>query len=628
MVAVLVLAICLALAPAAQANFLYVPPSEDLLFDADSQIDGDVEDRVGAPLASGAVNSGSATDLIIGSSRPIGSGDGSHVLFGPVGPLVDLRTASGYLLTTLNTGTDYTALDAGDVNGDGRADVLAGGPSAYGAGTVAQRNGAVYVSFGQDGTSDRNPEGPGDFDGFEINGAGPSDEAGSGVAAGDTNGDGLDDVIVGAEDENAVYVVFGKSNEIDVNLASLGSAGYKISPASPGARTGSSVASAGDVNLDGREDIIIGADAASNGGAAYLVFGKNNTTPLDLDTLGNGGYRIQGADSGDGAGAAVANAGDVNLDGRPDHVVGAPYAGDGVEGAAYVVFGKTTSGTVDLGALGSGGFEIAGAYPSDETGAAVSGGRDFNGDGRTDVVVGAPRATFNGRLYSGSGYVIYGKSAKKTVSLDGLDSNRGYRIDGPAPYAFAGEAVASVQSVTGAAGNDVVVGAPGNEANGRNSSGSVFVIEEGRGPGARSAGITDVELGTRTFVATAASGVTSAQANARRGPRLRYRLRRRATVTLRVHRILSGRRSGKPTGRQRCRKSTKALSAARRCHRLVLVGRKVIRHRTRGRKSTRVPTRLRGRRLKPGRYQLSVTARERNGREWGPAVARLRVKRK
>ena len=621
--------ICLGIAPAAHAQLLLVTPTEDLLFDADSQIDGDTSDSLGAPLTSGEVNSDTRGDLVAGGA------DGTRVLFGPLGPLVDIRTigSAGFLIddaaiTPVSLGHSVAA---GDVNGDGRDDVVAGhvGASPFGR-SIA---GTAFVVHGQDGSTTTNLDGPGAHFGFEIHGAGTQDQAGRSVAVADTNGDGLKDVIVGASGLSAAYVVFGKTNQTDVDLNALGTAGYKISPASGNCQTGSSVASAGDVNTDGREDILIGDQCADpNGsflsGAAYVVFGKANTTPVDLDTLGaSGGYHIEGADTGDRAGTAVANAGDVNNDDRPDQVIGAPSAGTGVEGAAYVVFGKATSSAVDLGALGSGGFVMSGAYPDDNTGVAVAGGRDFNADGRSDVVVGADLADFNGRTSSGSAYVVYGKSSRKTVSLGGLSSSRGYRIDGPATNAVAGRAVASALSVTSNIGNDVIVGAPGNEANGRNNSGSVFVIDEGPQAAFASAGLTSVRLVSQSLVSSARDerGVAAA----RRRAILRYRLRRRATVTLRLHRVLTGRRP-RTTGRQRCRKSTRSLQRARRrrCRRLVLMGRKIVRHRTRGRKSARLPTRLRGRKLKPGLYLLSVTARERNGREWGPAIARVRITRR
>ena len=109
--------------------------------------------------------------------------------------------------------------------------------------------------------------------------------------------------------------------------------------------TGFAVAVAGDVNGDGRADVLVGAPSADNNGrtdsgSAYVVFGKASTAPVDLAALGQAGFRIDGAAAGDAA--DVAGAGDVNGDGRPDVLVGAQRAdnnGRTNSGSAYVVYG-------------------------------------------------------------------------------------------------------------------------------------------------------------------------------------------------------------------------------------------------------------------------------------------------
>jgi hypothetical protein len=632
-VAIGLLTLALVAPAAARGQAISVPPSVDLLFDAGAQIDGaQPSDVLGNELAVGDMSGDGTTDIAASDVT------GVKVFFGPVPALLDARTigaGAGYAIEKQSLGVAAVeSVAAGDVNGDGKADVVFGMPGATPLGRSPSA-GHVEVVYGKSTTGTIDPT-QGSPQGFSIYGAGITDEAGAAVAVGDTNGDGLSDIIIGAPGDTSVFVVFGKAGTSDVDLNSLGSQGYQIDAAASGHETGASVANAGDVNGDGLTDILIGADEATVdgdalAGAAYVVHGKTNTLPVDLDTLGGGGYHIEAADAGDRAGAAVANAGDVNLDGRPDQLVGATLAGSGLEGAAYVVFGKTSSSTVELGALGSGGYALNGAFALENTGKSLAGDRDVNGDGRDDVLVGARVADNNGRTNSGSTYVVYGKGTTRAISLGGLTSSKGYRIDGPASGTQVGVATALSGNLFGSTlGSDVVLGAPNNSANGRASSGSVYVIDEGPATGAAgttgTAGIDNVNLGSRTFFSSApARGEASAS---QRRTVLRYRLRRPARVTLRLHRILSGRRSGRGE-RQRCRRSSRALRRARRrtCRRFVLAARRVIRHRTRGRKVVRLSGRIGGRRLRPGSYVLSITARERNGREWGPARTRIRVKR-
>jgi hypothetical protein len=309
---------------------------------------------------------------------------------------------------------------------------------------------------------------------IRVHGAAAKDLAGLAVAgAGDANGDGRSDVLVGARladnndrtDSGSAYLVFGQASPTLLDLASLGGAGYRIDGAGANHSAGLAVAGAGDVNGDGRADVLVGAPGADNNnrtfsGSAYLVFGKTDTTRIDLANIGGAGYRIDGAAAGDLAGIGVAGAGDVNGDGRADVVVGAFTADNNnrtFSGSAYLVFGKADTAAIDLASLGGAGYRIDGAAADDFAGRSVAGAGDVNGDGRADVLVGAAEADNNDRADSGSAYLVFGKTDTAAVDLANIGS-AGYRIDGATAGSRAG-VVAGAGDVNGDGRADVLVGA-------------------------------------------------------------------------------------------------------------------------------------------------------------------------
>ncbi len=232
---------------------------------------------------------------------------------------------------------------AGDINGDGFADLIVG---ALGADPLGDFSGASYVVFGKAGGFAANIDLStlDGSNGFKLSGAAAADSSGRSVAsAGDVNGDGFADLIVGAKyadshgaNSGASYVVFGKASGFAANLelSSLdGSTGFKLSGAATGDYSGRSVASAGDVNGDGIADLIVGVWGADphggKSGASYVVFGKAGgfAANIDLSTLdGSTGFTLSGAAANNQSGYSVASAGDVNGDGFADLIVGAPRA--------------------------------------------------------------------------------------------------------------------------------------------------------------------------------------------------------------------------------------------------------------------------------------------------------------
>ena len=288
---------------------------------------------------------------------------------------------------------------AGDVNADGYDDLLIGAPSAEN--NDRDFSGSAYVVFGGD-TAPLDLADLGNR-GFRIDGAAARDRSGSSVAgAGDVNGDGIDDLLIGAPDADnnghdgsgSAYVVFGGSTN-DVDLADLADRGFRIDGTEDYAQLGVSVAGAGDVNGDGFDDLLLGA-WGEYAGAAYVVFGGNDQS-LDLRDLGSRGFRIGGAFVNDMIGAAGTGTGtgDVNGDGYDDLLIGA------WPDSAYLVFGGS-SGSVDLKDPGDRGLRI------DRAGRKVAGPGDINRDGYADLVIVAHRTA----------YVVFGHPTA-SLTVDG-----------------------------------------------------------------------------------------------------------------------------------------------------------------------------------------------------------------
>ena len=417
-------------------------------------------------------------------------------------PLSSLDGSNGFRLDGVaeQDVSGWSISAAGDINGDGIDDVVIG---AYGADPNGNsQSGSSYVVFGQNSGFPETIElaSLDGSNGFRLDGVAEYDYSGLAVSgAGDVNGDGIDDVVIGAfgADPNGFYsgssyVLFGRKTSFAaaITLSSLdGSNGFRLDGAANYDRSGYAVSGAGDINGDGIDDLLIGSDGSDpNGslsGSSYVVFGQSSGFPetIELANLdGSNGFRLDGVAEYDYSGFAVSGAGDVNGDDIDDVVIGAYGAdpnGNSQSGSSYVVFGQSSGfpETIELASLdGSNGFRLDGVAEYDYSGLTVSGAGDVNGDGIDDVVIGAFGADPNG-FYSGSSYVLFGRktSFAAAITLSSLDGSNGFRLDGAANYDRSGYAVSGAGDINGDGIDDLLIGSDGSDPNG-SLSGSSYVV--------------------------------------------------------------------------------------------------------------------------------------------------------
>jgi FG-GAP repeat/RTX calcium-binding nonapeptide repeat (4 copies) len=406
--------------------------------------------------------------------------------------LSDLTGSNGFTINGVAPfdTSGYSVSDAGDINNDGIADIIIGAPGFTGSNPGATTTpGTSYVVFGTQAGFPANFELStlNGTNGFALKGVAADDFTGLSVSgAGDVNGDGKDDLIIGAFgadpngliDAGSSYVVFGSKSGFapSIDLATLnGINGFTINGMAAGDQLGSSVSGAGDVNGDGFADLSIGAPYADpNGlqdaGKTYVVFGSNQGFPtsLNVSTLnGNNGFTINGMAAGDELGVSVSAAGDVNGDSKDDLIVGAFGADpNGLEnaGQSYVVFGSTQgfAPSLNVSALnGTNGFAIDGKAEGDFS-SRVSAAGDVNGDGFDDLIVGAFGADPNGNAYAGTSYVVFGspKAFPANFKLSGLNGTNGFAINGIAGGDLSGFSVSSAGDFNGDGIDDLIVSAP------------------------------------------------------------------------------------------------------------------------------------------------------------------------
>lgn len=417
--------------------------------------------------SAGDVNGDGYSDVIIGAY----SFDGDFTDEGQA--FVYHGSATGLSTTPNNTPDDadlafanfgYSVASAGDVNGDGYSDVIIG---AYGYNDAGNNGeGRAYVYHGSSGGVLANPA-------ITLDDANQAfaNYGYSVASAGDVNGDGYSDVIIGAQAfndlfslEGRAYVHYGSNTGLSSSIAWIGDDADQT-----GALFGKSVACAGDVNGDGYSDVIIGASwydgTNTNEGQTFVYHGSASGLSLIPDWIGDDANQDDAF-----SGVSVACAGDINGDGYSDVIIGTYLYNDGFtdEGVAFVYYGSSTGLSANPDSTPNDGDQA-----NTQFGVSVACAGDVNGDGYSDVIIGAWTYDDSGNNDEGRAFIYLGSSTGLSATPNETPD------DADAANAQFGISVASAGDVNGDGYSDVIIGANGYDDGANTDEGWAFVYQGG-----------------------------------------------------------------------------------------------------------------------------------------------------
>lgn len=376
-------------------------------------------DQLGSAIANvGDINGDGITDVVFGVSLfDSGTNSSAGALYIVYGQTTKYTGGSiSQFIRLVGTASDsqlgYAVAGAGDVNGDGLSDIIAGAPNHSG------KAGLAYLIYGQ--VANLTAGSVANTGAVEFSGENSNDYAGYSLSSNDLNGDHFSDLIIGAyrndsggSNTGAVYIVYGQVNALtDADLSTK----PRLTGEANNDRAGIAVAGAGDMNGDGFGDLMIGSiyndEGAVEGGAAYLVYGRS--TELTSQALGNFA-KWYGAFNNHYVGYAMVGLSDVTGDGYDEMLISAPARTNGQYGSVYLLLGQSAqfTGSRSINTLSDYTAENLSNY----TGAALATG-DINGDGDSDLLIAArDNNTTQGKVYLGYWPI---RNCENSVSTGGI----------------------------------------------------------------------------------------------------------------------------------------------------------------------------------------------------------------
>ncbi|RYF93359.1 MAG: hypothetical protein EON95_09265, partial [Caulobacteraceae bacterium] len=438
----------------------------------------------------GDINGDGIDDFMVGALfADVNGGDSgaAYVVFGTTAgfptvlDLLSLDGTNGFRVAGPGgSASGYAGLGA-DVNGDGFIDLIVSAPNMG----PASRGGA-YIIYGHEGpfAASINLSTPVEGVSSRILNHNSSELMGLATSSvGDINGDGIEDFALATDRANhgigsnagAAYVIFGNADglPVDFSLSQInGTNGFEITGQLAGWQLGRSIASAGDLNGDGTDDLVIGApgydnSGNDNAGAAFVIYGRStfgaavNVGALD----GTTGFRISGESVDSRLGYSVSAAGDFDGDGHADLILGG-------RGKAFLVFGAATGPTEINFSTGAGAHWVMRLdYPASTSLLTVDGGFDFNADGRSDILVGGAGIDNN----RGALYMVFGGAHDAALRLNEAAAANGVTIHGAFTSTSFTDTISELGDINGDGVEDFFIGSKGDDVNGTDA-GAGYII--------------------------------------------------------------------------------------------------------------------------------------------------------